>query len=248
MPRRKRKRKTARRVSQKPTAGAFVHRLRAQLAHVQLPAPVEPPPPIREVTEAELMELAYTAIATGEPLDLDTIIELPVAQPTPPRFPDPAPAPDSPPQVSPPPPTPKLSLDRIEGAAFAGKSWQDQLPAALLHLHNQPLTAPQQSLLRKAAKAAVVPELNIRQLPRVRALERVAAFVGQQRLLGVRYIRVITGKGLSSRGDPVLKPAVIAYCEGPGRESIVAWAPERDRQGAFGSLILRLRSHRQHPV
>ncbi|MGB1015454.1 MAG: Smr/MutS family protein, partial [Nannocystaceae bacterium] len=95
---------------------------------------------------------------------------------------------------------------------------------------------------------APLPVLNIRQLPRDRALEQVATFLAQQRQAGKKFVRVITGKGLSSRGDPVLKPAVIAYCEGPGATDVTAWAPERDRQGAFGSIVIRLRSRHQSPL
>ncbi len=220
-----------------------MHRLE-QLKRLPIPEPQPEPEPFYEVTESELMKIAYTSLLTGEHLDLDamTVVELPLARRThTPQL--------QPPEATPvpePPPDPLLSaLERLELHSFTGQSWRDRLPAALLHLHAQPLTPPQRTLLRQAAKTRPLPELNIRKLPRIRALEQVLAFIAHHRARGIRFVRVITGKGLSSRGDPVLKPAVIAYCEGPGAASVVSWAPERDAQGAFGSLIIRLRSPRQ---
>ena len=66
------------------------------------------------------------------------------------------------------------------------------------------------------------------------------------RARGDRWCRVITGKGVESAGEPVLKRVVLEWCVArPPRPSGVAhvraWAPELDVHGEWGALVLRLR-------
>ncbi|MCB9755430.1 MAG: Smr/MutS family protein [Myxococcales bacterium] len=100
-------------------------------------------------------------------------------------------------------------------------------------------------MARHVSRGRPLPELTVRKLRRERALERVAEFVHTHRALGHRYVRVITGKGLSSYAAPVLKPELITWCEHRGRGAVVLWAPERDDDGSFGAVVLRLRSSRR---
>ena len=62
-----------------------------------------------------------------------------------------------------------------------------------------------------------------------------------RRAVGDRIVRVITGKGIGSPGEPVLKAAVVAWCAGEGADVVREWAPERERDGCYGALILALR-------
>ncbi|MGB1017141.1 MAG: hypothetical protein ACPG4T_23595, partial [Nannocystaceae bacterium] len=109
MPRR-RKRKPPRPARKKPESGPLAQAIAPLIKQLQdarkLPSPpVEPDQPAsqpREVTEAELMELVYASLVSGDPLDLETLIELPVAsRPPPPPPPPPAPTPDAPEQTAP---------------------------------------------------------------------------------------------------------------------------------------------------
>ena len=104
------------------------------------------------------------------------------------------------------------------------------------------LTGEQRDLLRRARKQTYVPTLNLRHHRRAESVQELSAFVLQQRQERVRYVRVITGKGKQSEGAPVLKPMVMEWCSvPPGSEHVLAWAPETDRSGNFGMLVLELR-------
>lgn len=104
------------------------------------------------------------------------------------------------------------------------------------------LTGDQRDLLRRARKQSYVPTLNLRHQRRAESMRELAAFVLQHRQERVRYVRVITGKGKQSEGPPVLKPMVMEWCSTPpGSEHVLAWAPETDRSGNFGMLVLELR-------
>jgi DNA-nicking Smr family endonuclease len=54
---------------------------------------------------------------------------------------------------------------------------------------------------------------------------------------------VIPGKGIDSKVEPVLKRAVIEWCR--EHDVVLGWAPELDRHGEWGSMILELRSRSQ---
>jgi hypothetical protein len=73
-------------------------------------------------------------------------------------------------------------------------------------------------------------ELNLRGMSETVALHAVE--VG---LRGRTYVRVITGKGLQSAGEPVLKRALVVWC----LSHQVAWAPELFSDGSFGSFVIR---------
>jgi DNA-nicking Smr family endonuclease len=52
---------------------------------------------------------------------------------------------------------------------------------------------------------------------------------------------VIPGKGIDSKAEPVLKRAVIEWCRAP-EHGVLGWAPELDRHGEWGAMILELRA------
>lgn len=218
------------------------------------PAP-PPEPPKRRMTEQELMAAAFDAVGKefsgaekylGEGYDARDV-EL----------------------VSPEPAAPALaapddgvtaedlvfleamtaSVRRMEDARsqlvdkdWVGVRWRTEAEIASLdaaELERLELTPAQRDLLRRSRKTPMQ-VVNVRYFRRGEALGEVEAFVRDCAGRGERFVRVVHGKGRQSEGDPVLKPAVITWCEGPGHRWVRAWAPEIDQSGRFGSLVLEL--------
>jgi hypothetical protein len=70
----------------------------------------------------------------------------------------------------------------------------------------------------------------------LRGMSREAALVALEAARGgQRYLRVVTGKGLHSAGEPVLKRALVTWCAHHG----VQWAPQILNDRSFGSFVLR---------
>ncbi len=106
-----------------------------------------------------------------------------------------------------------------------------------------PLTATQRALLdrhRRFADSHPVPDLNVRGDDRRTALARLESFVDQHWQGKLRFVRIIHGRGLRSEIEPVLKPAVLSWLEGPGRHLVRGYVPERVSSGDYGSLIVEL--------
>lgn len=91
-----------------------------------------------------------------------------------------------------------------------------------------------------ALRCVGLPELNLRRLPAAVALSRLEQFVARQRAAQQRLVRVITGKGIYSRGDPVLKDVVVQWCRSQAGHQVVGCSPEPDGSGEFGAIIVEL--------
>jgi DNA-nicking Smr family endonuclease len=105
----------------------------------------------------------------------------------------------------------------------------------------EPTLTDEQRDTLKRSRSQRLPTLNIRHLRRTEALTQVEVFVRTARVDGHRFVRVIHGKGRQSAGEPVLKRAVIEWSDGPGGLVVRRWAPETDRSGGFGCIVLELR-------
>lgn len=123
--------------------------------------------------------------------------------------------------------------------AWAGAGWRDAPPAPPADV--DVLSDPQRHLLAAARRQPRIPALRLRGLRRDAAIDALADFLALRRAVGDRIVRVITGKGIGSPGEPVLKAAVVAWCAGEGADVVREWAPERERDGCYGALILALR-------
>lgn len=233
------------------------------------PEPEEPPPPPPPTwTEAEVMAAAFAALAGGNELDLRGVRIVTARPPRPPATapagaaqelpvpedrrappasgsPRAAPVPEDRSEAAVPedrcalPPDAPGSL-RAAAAALRGRPWQGPGWRDSPGHGAGPTDAAQRDVLARARHHSV-PTLTIRGQRREPAIAAVAAFVGLHRAAGRRYVRVVTGKGLGSAGDPVLKLALDEWCRGPGEPEVSAWAPERDRDGDYGAVVLRLR-------
>ena len=93
---------------------------------------------------------------------------------------------------------------------------------------------------RKYEASRDVPELNLRGQTRARAREMIREFIPPQRRAGAPFVRIITGRGLRSESEPVLKPTILDWLHGPGLDHIRGYAPERTLTGDYGSLIVEL--------
>lgn len=106
-----------------------------------------------------------------------------------------------------------------------------------------PLDQTQYELLqryKRATKSIPAPELHIRGDKRDDAIVSLARFTAAHYRKNTPFIRIIHGRGLRSEGEPVLKPAVLAWLEGPGLEMICGYVPEITRGGDYGALIVEL--------
>jgi DNA-nicking Smr family endonuclease len=158
----------------------------------------------------------------------------PVAEPEPSTF---VPQPTPPEPEPEPTPAMRLELEQRIGAA-----WTDDIAAVPADWLERPqLSAAQQRLLARASRRALA-TLNLRHLDRSTALRHLELFVRacQARRLG--WCRIITGKGIGSAGEPVLKRAVLEWCRGPGRTRVLEWAPQLDPHGEWGVVVVRLSS------
>lgn len=134
--------------------------------------------------------------------------------------------------------------DALKTHDWAGASWRTEVELASLSerdLEAMELTSADRELLRRSRAASPMPVLNVRRRSLREAMGELDAFVRDCRREGARFARIVHGKGLSSKGSPVLKPEVIHWCEGSGAEWVRAWAPEQDHSGRFGSVVIELR-------
>lgn len=101
------------------------------------------------------------------------------------------------------------------------------------------LTHEQRARLKRSRKHRMS-VINIRQSRREEALAEVKAFVAAAYRREIPYVRIITGKGNQSEGLPVLKRAVIEWVEQYASIQVRGWAPETDRGGNYGSVVLEI--------
>jgi DNA-nicking Smr family endonuclease len=94
---------------------------------------------------------------------------------------------------------------------------------------------------KKRSRRNEVPEINVRGDTVDDALRQIELFVHQQWKQNAHFVRIIHGRGLQSDGDPVLKPAVLRWLEGPGYRYIKGYVPEVNSAGDYGSVVAELR-------
>lgn len=93
---------------------------------------------------------------------------------------------------------------------------------------------------KKRARHHEIPEINLRGDSVEDALRQVELFMHQQCKDQRQFVRIIHGRGLKSDGDPVIKPAILHWLEGPGFRYVRGYVPERNSAGDYGSLIVEL--------
>lgn len=125
---------------------------------------------------------------------------------------------------------------RLAEHVWSGRGWTDEIQAIDPDVLDRPeLAAEARSLLGRAS-GRVLATVNLRRLEREPAIAHLELFVQACRQQRARYVRVITGKGIESRAEPVIKRAVLHWC----RERALGCAPELDVHGEWGALIIEL--------
>jgi ribonuclease BN (tRNA processing enzyme)/DNA-nicking Smr family endonuclease len=99
-----------------------------------------------------------------------------------------------------------------------------------------------QRRLAKHAAEEGTPELNLRGSTVAQALSQLRAAIQTWSIRQERLGLLITGKGKQSKGDPVVKIAVVNWLSGAeGLHWVREWAPLISRGGDFGTIVVRLR-------
>jgi hypothetical protein len=94
------------------------------------------------------------------------------------------------------------------------------------------------------SRGETIEPLNVRGDTVSDALRQLELFFHQQWRRDVRYVRVIHGRGLQSEDQqPVVKPAVLTWLEGPGLRYVRGYAPELTPSGDYGSVVVQLRPY-----
>ncbi|EDM74121.1 hypothetical protein PPSIR1_33074 [Plesiocystis pacifica SIR-1] len=206
---------------------------------------------IRRLDEGQFMQLIYDNLDPDNPrvatLDFDRLAIVIVSSPEPAVEAAAAPSSDAP---EPAPASTTASwrweaeVARLDPGEWVGGSWTDDLRPVALEAFDRPtLTEAERALLRRAhAERRPMCTCNLRHMTRAPALHHLAVFVATCRDQGQRYCRVIPGKGISSEDEPVLKRALLAWCRESDQREVLAWAPELDASGEWGSVILELRA------
>jgi len=119
-------------------------------------------------------------------------------------------------------------------------AWREQPTTD--ELHAPQLTTAQRKLLKRAKKYGHIPELNLRHYRKHEALNTLYQFVRAQQMLGIRYVKIITGKGKRSQEQVVIKPAVLDWCQIPqNAEMLLDYSLAPDESGDYGVVIFELR-------
>lgn len=108
--------------------------------------------------------------------------------------------------------------------------------------HVAELTKSQKGVLQRCrlwSRQNDLPSLNLRGDSLEDALRNIELFMHKHWKEGARYVRVIHGRGLQSEDNqPVLKPSVLQWLEGPGFRYVRGYAPELTQDRDYGSLIV----------
>lgn len=200
---------------------------------------------LRRLDEGALMRLIFAHLDDDNPrvcvgIDFDRIVVLERVD-----APRPASATQAPPAGNEPsepsdasPPSPPFVRLPVQGHALVGRGWVDEVRAIDPALLDRPELDADARALVERARGRNLPCVNLRRLEREPALRHLELFVAACREQRVRYVRVITGKGIESRAEPVLKRAVLGWC----LDARLTGVPELDEHGEWGALIVDLRA------
>lgn len=110
-----------------------------------------------------------------------------------------------------------------------------------------PTAAPRRLKLLDRGKLMPEATLDLHGLSRDEALERVGHFLANAAYHGRKTLLIVTGKGLRSEGEPVLRAAVERYLAGEGRTRVAEWGRAPRQFGGDGALAVFLKSAEKLP-
>lgn len=110
-----------------------------------------------------------------------------------------------------------------------------------------PTASPRRMKLLDRGKLMPEATLDLHGLSRDEALERVGHFLANAAYHGRKTLLIVTGKGLRSEGEPVLRAAVERYLAGEGRTRVAEWGRAPRQFGGDGALAVFLKSAEKLP-
>lgn len=90
-------------------------------------------------------------------------------------------------------------------------------------------------------------ELDLHGLTRDEALTSLGSFISGAYRRGQRAVLVITGKGLNSPEEPVLRGAVIGWLRDKGKGMVAEFSPAPRQMGGGGALVVFLKEKKEQP-
>lgn len=112
------------------------------------------------------------------------------------------------------------------------------------HLPDQeepPQASPRRMKLVKQGRLQPEMTLDLHGLLRHQVVEKVRFFLEDAKFQGYRTLLIITGRGLHSQGEPVLRTEVEKFLNGDGRTLLAEWARAPRQYGGEGALIVFLK-------
>lgn len=101
--------------------------------------------------------------------------------------------------------------------------------------------SPRRMKLLKQGRLQPEATLDLHGLLRHQVVEKVRFFLQGGKFQGCRTLLIITGRGLHSQGEPVLRNEVERFLRGEGRQLIAEWARAPRQYGGEGALVVFLK-------
>jgi DNA-nicking Smr family endonuclease len=146
------------------------------------------------------------------------------------------------PRVSP----PETMSDQDQFLAALGEMsvrFEDHLPDA----EEPPQASPRRMKLLKQGRLQPEATLDLHGMLRHQVVEKVRFFLEGGKFQGYRTVLIITGRGLHSQGEPVLRSEVERFLRNEGRALAAEWARAPRQYGGDGALIVFLKGNSSAP-
>jgi len=105
-----------------------------------------------------------------------------------------------------------------------------------------PQASPRRMKLLKQGRLQPEATLDLHGLLRHQVVEKVCFFLADAKFQGFKTLLIITGRGLHSQGEPVLRTEVENFLNGEGRPLLVEWARAPRQYGGEGALVVFLKN------
>ena len=101
--------------------------------------------------------------------------------------------------------------------------------------------APRRMKLLKQGRLKPEATLDLHGLFRHQVVDKVRFFLQDACHQGCRTVLIVTGRGLHSNGEPVLRSEVERFLQSDGRRLIAEWARAPRQYGGAGALVVFLK-------
>jgi DNA-nicking Smr family endonuclease len=109
----------------------------------------------------------------------------------------------------------------------------------------EPSVPPRRMKLVRQGKLVPEATLDLHGLDRHQAREKVKFFLENALWQGKRTVLVVTGRGLGSGGEPVLRDEIERFLAGPGVAWVSEWGRAPARFGGDGALVVFVRERKK---